>query len=115
MNLIPYVGSVIGAIPPMILAGIQFGAVMPVIWVLLLFVVFQNLEGNVVSPKLIGDKLNLNPLAVMASVMYWTWLWGAVGIILAIPITAAVKVICDHVESLEPIGILLGGKRDREE
>ena len=112
LNLIPYVGSVVGAIPPMILAGIQFRAVMPVIWVFLLFFVFQNLEGNVVSPKLIGDKLNLSPLAVLVSVMFWTWLWGAVGIVLAIPITAAVKLICDQVESLEPIGILLGGKKD---
>ncbi len=112
LNLIPYVGSIVGAIPPMIVAGIQFGKVIPMLWVLLLFVIFQNLEGNIISPKLIGDKLNLNPLAVLVSVMFWTWLWGAVGIILAIPITAAVKVICDHVESLEPIGILLGGKKD---
>lgn len=114
LNLIPYVGSVIGAIAPMIVAGIQFGAFMPMLWVLLLFVVFQNLEGNLIEPKLIGDRLNLSPLAVLISVMFWTWLWGAIGIILAIPITASVKVICDHVESLEPIGILLGGKKDKE-
>lgn len=115
LNLIPYVGSIIGAIPPIIMAGIQYGAIMPMIWVLLLFVIFQNLEGNIISPKLIGDKLNLSPLAVLVSVMFWTWLWGAIGIILAIPITASAKVICDHVESLESIGILLGGKKDREE
>jgi len=113
LNLVPYVGSIIGAIPPLIVAGVEFKAIMPMIWVLLLFVIFQNLEGNVISPKLIGDKLNLSPLAVLVSVMFWTWLWGAIGIILAIPITASIKVICDHVESLEPIGILLGGKKDR--
>lgn len=113
LNLIPYVGSIAGAIPPLIVAGVQFQAVMPVVWVLLLFVIFQNLEGNIISPKLIGDKLNLSPLAILISVMYWTWLWGAIGIVLAIPITASIKVICDHVESLEPIGILLGGRKDR--
>jgi predicted PurR-regulated permease PerM len=113
LNLIPYVGSIIGAVPPLIVAGVQFQAIMPMIWVLLLFVIFQNLEGNVISPKLIGDKLNLSPLAVLVSVMFWTWLWGAIGIVLAIPITASIKVICDHVESLEPIGILLGGKKDK--
>ncbi|MGB8658001.1 MAG: AI-2E family transporter [Candidatus Zixiibacteriota bacterium] len=112
LNVIPYAGSVIGAIPPLIVAGIQFGRIMPLVWVLLLFVIFQNLEGNVVTPKLIGDRLNLSPFAVLVSVMFWTWLWGAIGIILAIPITAAAKVICDHVESLQPIGILLGGKTD---
>jgi AI-2 transport protein TqsA len=113
LNLIPYIGSIIGTLLPLIVAGVQFQAVMPMIWVLLLFVIFQNLEGYVISPKLIGDKLNLNPLAILISVMYWTWLWGAIGIILAIPITASIKVICDHVESLEPIGILLGGKKDK--
>ena len=114
LNLIPYVGPIIGAIPPLIVAGVQFKAVMPVIWVLVLFLVFQNLEGNIITPKLMGDKLNLSPLAVLISVMFWTWLWGAIGIILAIPITASVKVICDHVEILQPIGILLGGKKEIE-
>ena len=112
LNLIPYIGPIIGAIPPLIVAGVQFGAIMPVIWVLLLFLIFQNLEGNIISPKLMGDKLNLNPLAILVSVMFWTWLWGAIGIILAIPITASLKVVCDNVESLEPIGILLGGSKD---
>ncbi len=114
LNLIPFVGPIIGAVPPLIVAGVQFKAVMPVIWVLVLFLVFQNLEGNIITPKLMGDKLNLSPLAVLISVMFWTWLWGAIGIILAIPITASVKVICDHVETLQPIGILLGGKGDKE-
>jgi len=113
LNLIPYVGPIIGAIPPLIVAGVQFKAIMPMIWVLLLFLIFQNLEGNIISPKLIGDKLNLSPLAVLVSVMFWTWLWGAIGIILAIPITASLKVICDNVESLEPIGILMGGRKDK--
>jgi AI-2 transport protein TqsA len=113
LNLIPYVGPIIGAIPPLIVAGVQFKAVMPVIWVLLLFLIFQNLEGNIITPKLMGEKLNLNPLAILISVMFWTWLWGAIGIILAIPITASLKVVCDNVESLEPIGILLGGSKDK--
>lgn len=112
LNLIPYVGPIIGAIPPLIVAAVQFKAWMPVIWVLILFLVFQNLEGNLITPKLMGDKLNLNPLAILVSVMFWTWLWGAIGILLAIPITASAKVICDHVEALQPIGILLGGKSE---
>jgi AI-2 transport protein TqsA len=112
LNLIPYVGPIIGAIPPLIVAAIQFKAWMPVIGVLILFLVLQNLEGNVITPKLMGDKLNLNPLAILVSVMFWTWLWGGIGILLAIPITASAKVICDHVEVLQPIGVLLGGKKD---
>ena len=113
LNLIPYVGSIVGVIPPLIVAAIEFKEWMPVIWVLILFLFFQNLEGNIITPKLMGDRLNLSPLAILVSVMFWTWLWGAIGIVLAIPITASVKVICDHVEALGPIGILLGGRKDR--
>lgn len=112
LNLIPYVGPIIGAIPPLIVAAVQFKAWMPVIWVFILFLVLQNLEGNLITPKLMGNKLNLNPLAILVSVMFWTWLWGAIGILLAIPISASAKVICDHVEALQPIGILLGGKSE---
>jgi len=112
LNLIPYVGSFIGAIPPIIVAGIQTKAVMPMVWVALFFTVVQLLESNLITPKLTSDTIDLNPLAVLVASMFWGLLWGAIGVILAIPITAAIKVICDHVESLEPIGLFLGGKRE---
>ena len=111
-DLIPFIGPVMGAIPPLIVAGIQFQAFMPVLWVLILFIVIQNIQSNLIQPKIIGESVNLRPLAVLISSMYWGWLWGAIGVVLAVPITASVKVICDHIDSLEPIGILLGGKKD---
>jgi AI-2 transport protein TqsA len=114
LNIIPNIGAIIGTIPPMIVAGIQFGKLMPVLWVLILSVVIQTLEGNILKPKLFGQTLNLNPLAVMVSLMYWTLIWGAIGIVLAVPITAAIKVVCDHFESLEPISVLLGGNKEKE-
>jgi len=112
LNLIPYVGSFIGAVPPIIVAGIQTKAVMPMVWVAIFFAVVQVLESNLITPKLTSDTVDLNPLAVLVASMFWGLLWGAIGVILAIPITAAIKVICDHVESLEPIGLFLGGKRE---
>ena len=114
LNLIPYIGSLIGLFPPLIVAAIQFSALMPVVWVLIAYVGTQSIEGNYITPKLIADRVNLSPLAVLASVMYWTWLWGAIGVVLAVPITAAMKIICDHIDSLRPIGVILGGKRDLE-
>lgn len=110
LNLIPYVGSVIGAIPPILIAGIinnSFAAMIPPA---LLFLIVQILESNLITPKLTSDSVNLNPLAVLVASIIWGYLWGGIGVILAIPITAAVKVVCDNVESLEPIGIILGGK-----
>ena len=115
MNLIPYVGPLIALIPPLVVAGVQFNAILPMVWVLILYEVLQILEGNLITPRVMGHSLNLSPFALLAATMYWAWLWGAIGVILAIPITAAIKVICDHIEPLEPIGILLGGKVDKEE
>ena len=107
LNLIPYAGAVIGMIPPAIVAAIQTGGVMTSIWVLVFFEAVQLVESNVITPKLVGNKVNLNLLAVLLSTIYWGWLWGLVGVILAVPITAAVKVICAHVEPLRPIAVLL--------
>ena len=110
LNLIPYVGSVIGAIPPILIAGITKNSFTAMIGPALLFTIVQILESNVITPKLTSDSVDLNPLAVLVSSIIWGYLWGGIGVILAIPITAAAKVICDNIESLEPIGILLGGK-----
>ena len=63
---------------------------------------------NVLYPKLIGKRLQLNPLAVTIALLIWGWLWGAVGLILAVPLTAALKIIFDNVESLRPYGAWLG-------
>ncbi len=63
---------------------------------------------NVLYPKILGKRLQLNPLAVTLALLFWGWLWGAMGLILAVPITGAIKIICDHVERLRPYGAWLG-------
>jgi predicted PurR-regulated permease PerM len=63
---------------------------------------------NVLYPKLIGRRLQLNPLVVTVSLLIWGWVWGAMGLILAVPITGALKVIFDHIESLRAYGAWLG-------
>ncbi len=110
LNLIPYVGAIIGAIPPIAVAGITKGSIVAMIPVALLFLIVQILESNIITPKLTSDSVDLNPLAVLVSSIIWGYLWGGIGVIMAVPITAAVKVVCDNIESLEPIGVLLGGR-----
>jgi predicted PurR-regulated permease PerM len=112
LNLIPYIGAFIGMIPPVLVAAIQTGGITTPLWILLFMVVVQLLESNVVTPKLVGGKVNLNMLAVLLATVYWGWLWGMLGVLLAVPITAAVKVICSHIEPLRPIAVLLGGETD---
>lgn len=109
LNLVPYAGAYVGAVPPMIMAYVQFGSIWSSIWVLVFFMAVQFVESNLIAPKLLGKQLNINLLAQLISTIYWGWLWGAVGIVLAVPITAALKVVCDHVEALHPIGTLLSG------
>jgi len=111
MNLVPYVGSIVSAIPPIIVAGIQHNSVLYMFWVALFFLAVQFIEGNIITPRLTSESVDLNTTAVLVSVMYWGWLWGFIGIVLAVPITVAVKIVCDHVEPLKPIGVMLGSGR----
>jgi predicted PurR-regulated permease PerM len=62
----------------------------------------------VLYPKFLGKRLSLNPLAVTIALLVWAWLWGALGLLLAVPITAGMKIVFDHVQPLKPIGAWLG-------
>jgi predicted PurR-regulated permease PerM len=63
---------------------------------------------NVHYPKFLGSRLQLNPLAVTLALLFWGWLWGAMGLMLAVPMTAAIKIICDHVPRYRAYGLGLG-------
>jgi len=111
LNWVPYLGSLVALI---LTAGATLAAYGPT-WhlpvLVAFFLVVQTLEGNVIGPKILETKIDLNPMAVLVSAIFWAWIWGFAGALLAIPITAAFKVVCDHVEALQPFGILLAGKK----
>lgn len=109
LNLVPYVGAFVGAVPPMIMALVQFNSVVAVLLVLAFIMAVQFVESNIIMPRMLQGSLNISLLAQLISTIYWGWLWGAVGIVLAVPITAALKVFCDNIETLKPLGILLSG------
>jgi AI-2 transport protein TqsA len=111
LNVIPYIGSIVGAIPPIIVAGVQHNSIMSMIYVTIFFLVVQTIEGNYITPKLTTTSVDLNAVSSLVSLLYWGWLWGGIGLLLAVPITAALKVLCDHIEPLRPIGILMGTER----
>ncbi|MCK4857309.1 MAG: AI-2E family transporter [candidate division Zixibacteria bacterium] len=112
LNLIPYIGAFIGAIPPMIVAAVGAGSFLPMLWVFIFFMAVQFVESNLVTPKLVGDQLNISLLAQLLATIFWGWLWGAIGIVLAVPITAALKVVCNNIDALKPIDILLSGDKN---
>ena len=107
LSLVPYLGLVLAMGPP-ILVGL--GQLEPGDLALVVFVVLGlHLFGlNVLYPKLLGSRLRLNPLAVTIALLFWGWIWGAIGLVLAIPITGAIKIIFDHVESMKPYADWLG-------
>jgi len=108
LNLVPYLGAVLAWIPPFLIGLAQWNTIGPYFGVAAM-VTFLHIVGlNVLMPAIVGRRVHLNALAVTASLLFWGWLWGAIGLILAIPITATVKVICDHAEGWEPVGRWLG-------
>ncbi|MFP4599950.1 MAG: AI-2E family transporter [Persicimonas sp.] len=106
-NFVPYVGPVVGAIFPALVAYLQFGTFESVLWVVLIYGLLTGIEGNIITPLVLGRHLELNSLAVMLGLVFWGWLWGAIGLLLAIPILAAIKAVAVHVEDMHPIAELL--------
>ena len=107
LSLVPYLGVLLAMLPPLMvgIGKINSGDGLVVVITVLALHVFSL---NVLYPKFLGNKLQLNPLAVTISLLFWGWLWGAMGLVLAIPLTGATKIIFDHVNPLKPYGAWLG-------
>ncbi|MCI0349848.1 MAG: AI-2E family transporter [Acidobacteriales bacterium] len=107
LSIVPYLGVILAMLPPLVagfgvLQGPQFITIIVTVFALHVFAI------NVLYPKLLGKRLQLNPLAVTIALLVWGWLWGAMGMILAVPITAAMKIVFDNVDSLRAYGAWLG-------
>ena len=106
-TLIPYLGVFLAPIPPLA-SGIDILSKAGVIIILVAIIGLHVLTINFIYPRIVGRRLRLNPLVVSLSLLFWAWIWGAPGLILAIPILGAAKIICDHVDSLRGLGSWLG-------
>ena len=118
LNFIPIVGSIAASIPPILLAFIQYGqsSWWPGIATALSLLSIQMVIGNGIAPKVLGDSLNLSPVVVLLSLIFWGWLWGITGALLSIPIASAIKIVCENIGPLRPISIMMGsGKAYRHE
>ncbi len=108
VNLIPYVGAILSWIPPFLIGLEKWHSIGPFLIVAGVLSGLHIIAANVLMPAIVGRGVHLNPLAVTISLLFWGWLWGAFGLILAIPVTATLKVICDHVPDWQPWGRWLG-------
>ena len=108
LSLVPYVGLPLAMMPPLAAGLIIYNQ--PTIYVMIALVVamLHLIAMNLLYPKVVGSRVHLNPLVVTVALMFWGTIWGGVGFLLAIPITAGIKAVCDNVTSLHGYGRLLG-------
>jgi len=107
MNYIPAVGSLIATVFPAMFAMLQFGELMPGVWVLIIVGAIQLVVGNFIDPKLTGSSLNVSPLVVLVGLAFWGAIWGIIGMILSVPITVMMIVIFSEFPSTQTLAILL--------
>ena len=115
LNFIPNIGSAVATVFPFLLACLQFDSFTTPLLVLVLLIAAQNLIGNVLEPKLLAQSLNLSPVLVLVALLFWGWLWGVWGMILAVPITAMIKIVCENIDALRPLAALMSGAVKRRD
>jgi predicted PurR-regulated permease PerM len=108
LNFVPFLGAMVGVSVVTIVALISFDAVGRALATGLVFGVLTGLEGLVITPAVLGRRLTLSPVAVFVSILAWSWMWGVPGALVAVPVLAVTKIVCDRIEPLRPIGQLIG-------
>ncbi|TPG14578.1 AI-2E family transporter [Sphingomonas oligophenolica] len=110
LRFIPYVGTLIAVVGPLALAAAVDPGWAMVIWVVLLFAVVEPIVGYVIEPLLYGHSTGLSPFSVVIAALFWTWLWGPLGLVLAMPLTLMLVVLGRHIPAFEVFDILLGDR-----
>jgi predicted PurR-regulated permease PerM len=113
-EFVPYVGMLAMMAVLTIAALTTFDTVAHALLVPAVYLAINFVQGNIVTPLVMSRRLTLNPVAIFISLALWWWLWGIAGALLAVPLLATFKIVCDHVESLASIGAFLGEREEAE-
>ena len=106
-NFIPYLGAISGAVILTLVALLTFDDFGRALWVPGVFLSLTTLEGFLITPTIVGQRLTLNPVAIFIWLTFWGWLWGVPGMLLAVPLLATLKIVCDHIQPFNPVGEFL--------
>ena len=104
LNMVPYIGAVMAWLPAFVIALAKWKTIGSFVLLAGGLTAIHVLALNLVAPQLVGRRVRLNAVAITIALLFWGWVWGGMGLLLAIPITATLRVICDHTESWRPIG-----------
>jgi predicted PurR-regulated permease PerM len=110
LNFIPNLGSIVATIFPVLIAIAQKGFVLETFLIIGGLILTQIIIGNVLEPKITGKSINISPLVILISLILWGWMWGIVGMMLAVPITSALKIVFSHIPRLKPISDLISNE-----
>jgi predicted PurR-regulated permease PerM len=111
LNFLPYVGAATGIVMTALVALVTFPDVGTALLVPVTYLALTAIEGNVITPIIVGRRLELNTVAVFIGVVFWGWVWGLAGVLIAVPLLVAVKRVCDHLPSWSALGEFLGASQ----
>ena len=112
LNIIPYIGVLIGSILPIMMALITKDEISYAIGAAGVCVLVQFLDNNFITPYVVGSSVSINPLTATLALVSSALIWGVAGMVLCMPVTGMIKVVCDKVEKLKPFGYLIGEEVD---
>lgn len=107
-SVVPYVGPAFVFIASGLTAFLQFGVLTDALLVASVSLVITSVQGSLLTPWMTSRAVSLNAVAIFVSLLFWGWLWGPIGLVVATPIQMIIKTICDHIENLQPVGEFLG-------
>lgn len=111
LNFIPTFGSIVSVVVTSLFALLQFFPQPgPIIFIFVMTIIINMVLGNFLEPRIEGDNLGLSPFVILVMLSFWGWMWGFVGMILAVPLTVIIKIICENIPLLHPVAILIGNK-----
>jgi predicted PurR-regulated permease PerM len=104
---LPYIGALIGIAIITIVAFLTFDSLGHILLAPAIYVALETLQGQIITPMVLGLRFALNPVVIFIWLIFWGWMWGIIGAILAFPMLTVFKILCDHIEPLAPIGEFL--------
>jgi predicted PurR-regulated permease PerM len=107
LNFIPNFGSIIATLFPLLIGFLQYGFTPRVLLVFVGLVIIQFVIGNIMEPRITGRSLNLSPIVILISLIFWGYIWGIVGMMLAVPLTSAIKIFFENIPTLRPIANII--------